>query len=201
MPETQLSLKQLLRKQCRQIRADLGDTVRLQASFDICASIESWTVFQHCNAILTYMPMKSEVDLRPLLERYPQKRWLIPRIAPEAGHSMYFHPYDPQRLVRYPFGMEEPAPDSPVVCPDEIQLALVPGLAFDRNGWRLGYGGGYYDRFLKGFCGVNLGVVFQALLLESLPHDEHDIPMKWIVTEKSMYSLQKTRFIGFGYDV
>jgi 5-formyltetrahydrofolate cyclo-ligase len=123
------------------------------------------------------------------MERHAEKRWLLPRIIPEANHSMLFHPYDSQRLVRHPFGMDEPAPDLPAIPPEAIQLALVPGLAFDRHGWRLGYGGGYFDRFLAGFSGITLGVVFQELLLENLPHDKHDIPMKWIVTEKELFSI------------
>jgi 5-formyltetrahydrofolate cyclo-ligase len=59
----------------------------------------------------------------------------------------------------------------------------VPGLAFDRAGWRLGYGGGYFDRFLQDFGGVSVGAVFQALLLDSLPHGEYDVPMQWLVME------------------
>jgi 5-formyltetrahydrofolate cyclo-ligase len=189
MQDSAPNLKQQLRRQCRQIRQGLGDAVRLQASQAICASIENWSSFQRACVILTYMPMKSEVDLGPLLVRNPEKRWFIPRIVPETPHSMLFHPYDSQRLVRHPFGMDEPAADLPVIPPDEIQLALVPGLAFDRHGWRLGYGGGYFDRFLKDFPGTSLGVVFQALLLENLLHDEYDVPMKWIVTEKGLFSL------------
>jgi 5-formyltetrahydrofolate cyclo-ligase len=201
MSESITEQKKQYRQECRQIRAGLGDTARAQASLDICAKIECWTAFQHCSSILTYMPMKSEVDLRPLLERHPQKRWLIPRIAPEEGHSMYFHPYDPQRLVRHPFGMEEPAADLPVICPDEVQLALVPGLAFDRRGWRLGYGGGYYDRFLKGFCGVVVGITFQALLLESLPHDLHDAPVQWLVSENGLFPVSSNESTSLHQEV
>lgn len=189
MPETNPNLKQELRQQCRQIRKALGKAARLQASQAICVRIEDWPEFLHAKAVLTYMPIKSEVDLRPLLERHPEKRWLIPRIIPEADHSMYFHPYDPQRLVHHPFGMDEPAADLPVIAPEEIELALVPGLAFDQHGWRLGYGGGYFDRFLKDFPGLSLGVVFQALLLENLPHAEHDVAMDWIVTENELFSI------------
>jgi len=99
---------------------------------------------------------------------------------------MVFHPYDPDRLVRHPFGMAEPAPDLPVILPEEIELALVPGVAFDRTGSRLGYGGGYFDRFLKNFKGVSAGIIFHALLLDETPHAAHDIPMHWIATEREL---------------
>ncbi len=97
---------------------------------------------------------------------------------------MVFHPYQVGRLTIHPFGMAEPSADLPVIPPKEIRLALVPGLAFNRSGWRLGYGGGYYDRFLKGFHGVSAGVVFQALLLEEVPHALLDVPMHWVISEQ-----------------
>ena len=96
---------------------------------------------------------------------------------------MVFHAYDPDNLIVHPYGMAEPAPHLPQVLSTDIQLVLAPGLAFDRSGWRLGYGGGYYDRFLRSFGGINVGVVFQALLLESLPHGEYDVPVNWLVSE------------------
>ena len=172
-----------LRKRCRQLRAALGDETRARASQSICERLENWMIFRQSQTILTYMPIKGEVDLTPLLDRHPEKYWVLPRIIPEENHRMVFHAYDAGRLVRHPFGMAEPAADLPAVPPGAIQLALVPGLAFDRHGWRLGYGGGYFDRFLKDFSGVSVGILFQALLLDNLPHDSFDAPMQWIVTE------------------
>jgi 5-formyltetrahydrofolate cyclo-ligase len=111
---------------------------------------------------------------------------LLPRILPGEEGRMVFHAYDPHNLILHYYGMAEPAPHLPQVLPSEIQLVLVPGLAFDRSGWRLGYGGGYFDRFLKDFGGVSAGVVFQTLLLEALPHGEYDIPMQWLVSEDTL---------------
>ena len=70
-----------------------------------------------------------------------------------------------------------------MIPPDAVQLALVPGLAFDGNGWRLGYGGGFYDRFLMWFEGVSAGITFQALCTNPIPHEGHDIPMQYLITE------------------
>ncbi len=178
--------KQQLRKQCRQLRKELGEEARREASLSICAWIETWDIFRNSTVILAYMPIPGEADLTPLLDRQPQKRWLLPRIIPEENHRMVFHPYDPSHLIRHPFGMAEPAPDLPVIPPDQVQLALVPGLAFDRSGWRLGYGGGYFDRFLRNFAGISLGVTFLALLLDHLPRGEYDLPVEWVVTEAGL---------------
>jgi len=189
-------LKHQLRQQCKAIRKELGQESRQHASQAICAQLAAWDVFQSSDFILTYMPMRTEVDLRSLMADFPEKRWLLPRITPEEGHRMVFHPYDPQQLIEHPFGMAEPAPHLPQVPFGEIQLALVPGLGFDRSGWRLGYGGGYFDRFLKDFGGVSVGVVFQALLLDFLPHGEHDIPMDWLVTEGGLIDIGESRKKG-----
>jgi len=179
-----------LRKRCRQLRAALGDETRARASQSICERLENWMIFRQSQTILTYMPIKGEVDLTSLLDRHPEKYWVLPRIIPEENHRMVFHAYDAGRLVRHPFGMAEPAADLPAVPPGAIQLALVPGLAFDRHGWRLGYGGGYFDRFLQKFAGVSVGVVFGALLLDAIPHSQLDVAMQWIVTEGDLFVTQ-----------
>jgi len=185
MPNAIYDTKHQLREQCRQVRKSLGEDFQRQAIAAICRYIESWPLFQGCKTILTYMPMRGEVDLRPLLERYPHKRWLLPRILPEG--RMIFHPYDPERLIRHPYGMLEPAADLPPVSVENIQLALVPGLAFDRQGWRLGYGGGFFDRFLAGFNnGTSLGVTYRALLFDQLPHHQRDIPVQYLVMEEGL---------------
>jgi 5-formyltetrahydrofolate cyclo-ligase len=186
MPDV-TELKRHWRRSCRQIRKELGEETCHQDSLSICGWIESWPVFQRTSVILAYMPISGEVDLTPLLERQPQKHWVLPRIIPEENHRMVFHPYDAGRLVLHPFGMAEPAPDLPIIPFSKVQLALVPGLAFDQLGRRLGYGGGYFDRFLCDFTGISLGVIFKALLLDHLPCGEHDVPVQWIVNEAGLF--------------
>ena len=179
--------KSQLRQQCRKVRASLGEGTRARASQSICEALERWPIFQQGETILAYMPIKGEADLTALLDRHPEKQWILPRIIPEEDHRMVFHPYDAARLARHPFGMAEPAADLPTIPPEAMQLALVPGLAFDRRGWRLGYGGGYFDRFLKSFAGTSVGIAFHALFLDSLPHDQFDFPVQWILTENGIY--------------
>jgi hypothetical protein len=93
MPDLLSQQKSQLCSHCRALRKSLGDERRAQASLSICKRIENWRVFQQSEVIFTYMPIKSEVDLTPLLERQPHKRWILPRIIPKEGHRMVFHPY------------------------------------------------------------------------------------------------------------
>jgi len=179
--------KRELRQRCKTIRKELSDATRQRASQAICVRLAAWDVFQASDAILAYMPIYSEVDLRPLLVGFPGKRWLLPRLLPGENGRMVFHTYDPDNLIMHRFGMAEPASHLPQVPPEDIQLVLTPGLAFDRSGWRLGYGGGYYDRFLAKFDGVSAGIVYQALLLNTLPHARYDLPVDWLATEEGIF--------------
>ena len=90
-------------------------------------------------------------------------------------------------LVRHPYGMLEPGPDCPLIPPDQIDLVLVPGLAFDRSGGRLGRGGGYYDRWLAGFSGITAALCRDGLLMEAIPRLPHDLGVDLVITETSLY--------------
>jgi len=187
MPDNYSELKKKLRQSCREKRASLGEDYQHKASLMICRNIEAWLVFQEAEVVLSYLPMKAEVDLLSLMENNPQKKWLVPRILPQG--RMKFHPYDPGQLIRHPFGMLEPDPSLPVIPAGQVELVLTPGLAYDQRGWRLGYGGGFYDRFLSGQRSlVSLGVTYQALMQTDLPHQEYDVPVQYIVTENGVES-------------
>ncbi|MFC2064622.1 5-formyltetrahydrofolate cyclo-ligase [Chloroflexota bacterium] len=185
MKDDILEEKKQLRRQCLVKRASLTGDFRRQASSSICRHIQSWSAFQQASVIFTYMPMSEEVDLLPLLTDNPDKEWVIPRIQPH--NQMILHPYQPHKLIRHRFGMLEPSPESPRIPSDRVDLVLVPGLTFDLKGWRLGYGGGFYDTFLADLPGlVTLGVTYHILLLDEIPYMAHDIPVKALVTEKGI---------------
>ena len=88
------------------------------------------------------------------------------------------------------FGLFEPNNTCPILIPDEKTLCIVPAIAFDENGDRLGYGKGFYDRFLKDFKGTPVGLVHSELLVSYLPRDEHDTPICTVATEKEILRIQ-----------
>ncbi|MDY7078555.1 MAG: 5-formyltetrahydrofolate cyclo-ligase [Chloroflexota bacterium] len=133
--------------------------------------------------VLTYLAFRNEPDLGLLFELFPHAHWVVPRIQ---GQRLVLHSYDPARLIRHRFGMLEPALDLPVIAPAVLDVALVPGVAFDRHGGRLGFGGGYYDRFLPTTPALSVGVTYDECLADELPCGEHDQRVDWVVTPTQM---------------
>lgn len=133
--------------------------------------------------IAGFWPMGPELDVRPLLHALHERghTLALPR-TPPRGQALRFHAWAPgDALEPGPMGTSQPAAARPEVTPGFI---LVPLLAFDRRGGRLGYGGGYYDRTLPVFpAAFRLGIAFAAQEVDEVPMDPHDIPLHAIATE------------------
>lgn len=109
------------------------------------------------------------------------KRIALPRMLP--GRQMEVRQFCPERpLVKHPFGIPEPDTACPLAAVEEIDLVLVPALCYDRQGFRLGMGGGYYDRWLAGYHGPTVGLCRPRLLQARLPVQPHDRPVDAVIT-------------------
>lgn len=112
----------------------------------------------------------------------------LPRMLPE--HRMEVRRYDPDRpLVKVSFGISEPGEDCPLLGRGNIDLVLVPAVCYDRRGYRLGFGGGYYDRWLENFSGVTVGLCREAVLQETVPTEAHDAKVDLLLMERESLSL------------
>lgn len=110
------------------------------------------------------------------------KRVVVP-VTHTGSHTItpsYLNSLDALRAGTY--GIKEPVECIPARVSD-IDIAIIPGIAFDRSGMRIGFGKGYYDRFLSEFKGLKIGLCYEFQLYDSVPHDAHDIPMDIIITE------------------
>lgn len=116
------------------------------------------------------------------------KRVGLPRMLP--GRQMEVRLYDPDRpLIPAAFGILEPPADAPLLPREDIELALVPAVCYDRRGFRLGFGGGYYDRWLSGFSGITVGLCRDCVLQDQVPIEEHDRRVELLLTETRRFSL------------
>lgn len=179
--------KEALRSTFRVRRSALSKEERARADLRIASRLLELSEVVRADCVFTYLSFGSEVDTRFVITRCWEmgKRVCLPRCA--AGFTLTWHAVeDLDHLVRSRFGMEEPAAGAPQAQPagSVYSVALVPGLAFDRRGFRLGYGGGYYDRFLPAFSGVSIGLCRSDLLSDELPSlSEYDYPVDLVVTD------------------
>ena len=130
-----------------------------------------------------FAPLPHEVNLLPLLQEYPQHRFVFPLCLP--GHKLRFHEVRDVAADMQPGAMNipEPAPHTPDVRPEDIDLLIVPGVAFTRSGERMGYGGGFYDRFLTAEPDhPTVALCYDFQLVDYIPTEAFDIPVDLVLT-------------------
>ena len=139
--------------------------------------------YQEAKVIATYLSFPHEFQTQELIEQVLKdgKKVLIPKTYPKG--RMEFVVYNPQQLVKTSFGLLEPQGDLGVVDASQIDLIHVPGLAFTTEGYRIGYGGGYYDRYLEHFTGHTLSTVYPCQIRDFIPED-HDIPVQEVLIDE-----------------
>jgi 5-formyltetrahydrofolate cyclo-ligase len=136
-----------------------------------------------------YAPLADEVqlDLLPLRLRARGSRLAYPRID---GDGLAFHWVEAESALALRAGLPalEPASETPLAPPEELDAIVIPGLLFDRRGHRLGRGGGHYDRFLARLPAAvaTLGLCLADQLVQELPAEPHDLPLRWVVTDQEV---------------
>lgn len=168
--------KAALRTRMRMVRDVVDD--HLMRSVQLWAKVAELHEYQQANSVMAFVAFSGEPDTDPLFARMnvEGKRLLLPRveasgIVPAGGDSP---------LVASKFGVEEPS--GPAVDVGEIDFVIVPGLAFTTKGDRLGYGRGYYDRFLPTLSATSVGVCFTEQLVDDLPLADHDVRVDLVVS-------------------
>ena len=139
--------------------------------------------YQEAKVIASYLSFPHEFQTQELIEQALRdgKKVLIPKTYPKG--RMDFVVYDPQQLVKTSFGLLEPQGDLEVVDASQIDLIHVPGLAFTTEGYRIGYGGGYYDRYLEHFPGHTLSTIYPCQVQQFMP-ENHDIPVQEVLIDE-----------------
>ena len=136
--------------------------------------------YQEAKVIATYLSFPHEFQTQGLIDQAlgDGKKVLIPKTYPKG--RMEFVVYDPQQLKKTSFGLLEPQGDLEVVDASQIDLIHVPGLAFTKEGYRIGYGGGYYDRYLENFAGQTMSTIYPCQVQE-FNSEDHDIPVQEVL--------------------
>lgn len=186
--------KSSLRSNYLAARRAIPVRTRLESDSSIEAALAAFPLFAEAPLVLAYVSRGAEVGTRALIARLlaAGRRVAVPR-TDLAAHALSFHEIRSfDELAPGAMGILEPAAEAPRLdgpAPLVGSVCLVPGLVFDGAGHRVGYGGGYYDRFLAFYPGHKIGLARTTMLSSNpLPTDGHDVPVDFIATEGSVWS-------------
>ena len=208
-------MKSKLRKKMRELERKRAETLlKLNADIAIRDSLRGLEQLKTAGCVAGFIPMKGEVDLTPLLATLAESgtRVCLPRgscvksgssnandprksrtgvenlayVMAELGSEALSNSAKENAMIEGAFGISEPNSTARVVPNSEVDVWLVPALAFDERSNRLGRGGGFYDRFLAESAGMRIGVGYDSMILNELPCDEWDQSMDLIVTERRL---------------
>lgn len=186
--------KKAFRASIKQKRRALSIEYRQQASRKMQAELTRLPCYQAAEYIMLYMAMQDEVQLDELIAMVLKdgKKAVIPLVT-GAGLMEAVELSDMADLVPDKYGIKTVSEEKRrLIAPDKIDLIIVPGVAFDKAGHRLGMGGGFYDRFmLRASRAVRAALAYDCQLLVSVPAEVHDLTVDYIITEKQNIALTK----------
>ena len=186
--------KKKLREELLQLRLDIPDEERKKAEGAVVSRILSLASFRFAETVLLYFPIKGEIDVLPIADAAlkANKKIAFPLCNVESSTTTYHIVSSLDELKPGNYGIPEPSSDLPIYIPskDKNDLIIIPAVCFDRSGYRIGYGKGYYDRYLNVFGGTAVGVTFEKLIRPSVPRGHFDKHVDILITEKGAYSFR-----------
>jgi len=179
-------------------RRQLDPVEKAEMDMRMCERFMSLVTYRYAGTILLYAPKSIEIDVMPIAEAAlaSGRNVAFPRCYDndEGIHLMSFHIVRSlDELEPGAYGIREPSQSLPLYDPKDSKndVIIVPALAYDRQGYRLGYGGGYYDRFLAGFSGTKAGFAYSRSISPKLPRSRYDLPVDVIVTERRVTAIER----------
>ena len=187
-----MSEKVNLRRSLLQQRKSLTVEMWQEKSQKICENLSNFSLYQQAQTILTYISFRQEPDLQYLVtldaKSDQSKKWGLPRCQ---GEILTWHEWQiDDQLIKNHYGILEPAVNTAIILPEQVDLILVPAIACDHEKYRLGYGGGFYDRLFTSPAWQKqprIGIVFDFAYIDHVPRDEWDMPLSGICTERGVF--------------
>ena len=187
------------REDAKLLRNALPEEFRQSASEKICSRITSMASFGLCDIVLCYSPIGSEVDVLPIARAALRRGKTVAFPVCDGDEMEFYKVNDPSELTETNhFGVLEPvAKEENLIVPTKTTMILMPGLLFDTHGKRIGYGGGYYDKYIRRYpdllhSSMTVGVTYSAFLSDiPIPYTDLDISAAIVVTEKKLHLARK----------
>lgn len=184
-----------IRRQMRSMRRALSGEEQKRAADGVYAQIMRMESYRSARTVMAYAAVRGELSLERAMEdiRASGRRLALPRCGESGGMDACLVT-ERRQLRQGAYGIWEPDESCPVVPPEEIDLMLIPGTAFDRAGGRIGQGGGYYDRYIIQTRAVRVGICHGFALVNRIPTEKHDVRMDAVVTpEETLVFRQKEK--------
>lgn len=183
--------KTILREQYKQRRLAMDPAVKAAYDAKITENLCKTMTYLHAEQILLYSAQKTEIPTTAIFDRAISdgKRCLYPKCLSD-GVMDYYYIDRLDQLAEGRFRLMEPVDISRTYQPSYTDVCLIPAFAFDECGFRLGYGKGYYDRFLVQFPGVKVGLCYADFVERLLPRNRYDASVDILITEKGLYKLK-----------
>jgi len=178
-----MTSKAEFRDRFRALRDGTSPEDRERWSRQICEQLTAFCVSRRIRHVGVFYPVGSEIDLRPLVEAHPDWTFFFPRISSTHPPRLV---WGPEPLEVGLFGIQEPIHAQHFMPP--VQLLVVPGLAFDQEGYRVGYGGGFYDAVIERLKDgvITLGVGFDLQFCPHVPAEPRDLSVDGLMTERGL---------------
>lgn len=186
-------VKNEYRARAKEYRASLTENEKVALDTAIFNNLRSVLEYENAKTVLCYMSTPSEVDTKGIISSLfeQNKTVAVPRCIDNTRDMNFYIISSFEETYKRTFGVFEPDKDKCQRLRDfRNAVCILPGLGFDKEGYRLGYGKGYYDRFLSSFKGIKIGIVYEKCLFEKLMHGFFDVPTDIVVTEKQVYYIK-----------
>jgi len=178
--------KDKLRQEMIRERKQIPAEKRVAANQAIAHSVITFPSFMEAFRVCLYLSRPEEVESWVLLEELLKTKEMV--IVPKVvGDSLTLHTIASKNdLSLQSFGIWEPTENAREVSRDLVDLFIVPGVVFDRHGYRIGWGRGYYDKLLSGSIVPKIGLAYDTQVVAEVPHTSYDVPMTAVITEKEI---------------
>lgn len=177
-------MKNELRKEYKKIRNDIKNKVKL--SFQISDNLFNSEIYNNCESVFCYASFGSEADTTDIVlnSLARNKTVALPVCTDKNGNMDFYKINSFSDLIEGTYGILEPNTNiSEKIEPNNKTLLIVPAVVFDKKGYRIGYGKGYYDRYLKKFNGISVGLCYNRCIIAEVPTDKFDEKVDFIVCE------------------
>lgn len=183
--------KDSIRRRVKARKTLLNEIERLEAATNVFHQLEQLAAFAVSQHVLVYHSLPDELSTREFIDRWNEdKHFYLPRVN---GVNLDILPYDATKLMHGAFHIEEPTGDN-FADPQEMDMIIVPAVAYDRYGNRVGRGKGFYDRLLSSTKALRIGVAYDFQIVDEINDlEDTDIPVDMVITESTVYICRHKR--------